>query len=326
MKNFIKSYIKSMRLYYAFITGIAGWIGMSFYEYIAQSPFQTIEATPSVEKKAVILIILFLSWGVNQIFNDYLGLKEDKINAPNRAMVTGELNPKYALMLSCFLILSTFIVTFFYLEPIALIPFAAGILLNLIYEYAKGHGIWGNIVFGLMISMCTAYGFLASGPTQSPYFTSSRVSVMILVIVMNGLMTYYTYFKDYKGDKAANKKTLVVTLGIEKSCIVSIVSAFIPSIIFCILYFGNFISARVNSMFLLLAALTFMLQLWTGYLYFKNPRGKKTYYSLATNFRACTCGQATLIALFNKELAMVLFIISYIFVGFLFDLHKNYKT
>ena len=32
-KGFTLSYIKSMRLYYAFITGIAGWIGVSFHNF-----------------------------------------------------------------------------------------------------------------------------------------------------------------------------------------------------------------------------------------------------------------------------------------------------
>ena len=299
---------------------------MAFYEYIAESPFQTVEVVPSTEKKAVILIMLFLSWGINQIVNDYLGLKEDKINAPHRPMVTGELEPRKALIFSGLILAITFVLTFFYLEPIALIPAILGIILNVIYEYAKGHGIIGNMVFGLMISMCTAFGFLAAGPTQSPYFTSSRISVLILVAVMNGLMTFYTYFKDYAGDKAADKRTIVVQLGIERSRFIAIISSFLPAVIFVLLYFSNSIEARVNNMFLILAGLTLFLELWTGYLYFKNPKGRRTYYSLAANFRACTCGQATLIALFNTELAMLLFLVSYIFVGFLFDLHTNPKS
>ncbi|MTI83167.1 MAG: ubiquinone biosynthesis protein UbiA [Firmicutes bacterium] len=326
MLAFIKAYIKSMRLYYAFVTGISGWIGIAFYEYIAKSPFQTIELVPSTEKKAVILAMLFLSWGINQIINDYLGLKEDRINAPHRPMVTGELDPSKALTLSGLLLTLTLLITYFYLEPIALIPAILGIVLNILYQNAKGYGIWGNIVFGLMISMCTAFGFLAAGPTESPYFTSSRISVLILVTVMNGLMTFYTYFKDYTGDKAANKRTIVVQLGIDKSRYIAAVSAFLPAVIFSLLYFNNFIEARVNNMFLILAGLTFFLELWTGYLYFKNPKGKRTYYSLATNFRACTCGQATLIALFNTELAMLLFLVSYMFVGLLFDLHTDHKS
>ncbi len=326
MLTFMKAYIKSMRLYYSFITGISGWIGIAFYEHIATSPYQTIEVLPSTEKKAVILIMLFLSWGINQIINDYLGLKEDRINAPQRPMVTGELDLHKSLLVSFLLLTMTFIITFFLLEPLALIPLILGILLNVLYEHAKGYGLLGNIVFGLMISMCAVFGFLAAGPTQSPYFTESRVSILLLVIILNGLMTFYTYFKDYEGDKAAAKKTLVVKFGIERSRIVAVISSFIPAAAFILLYSNDFIMARVNTMFLILAGLTLFLEIWTGYLFYKNPEGERTYYSLAVNFRACTCGQATLIALFNTELAMLLFLVSYIFVGLLFDLHANPKS
>lgn len=326
MLRFIKAYIKSMRLYYAFVTGIAGWIGIAFYEYIAKSPFQTVELVPSAEKKAMVLVMLFLSWGINQIINDYLGLKEDRINAPHRPMVTGELNPQKALALTGILLIVSLVITYLYLEPIALIAAILGILLNILYEYAKGHGIFGNIVFGMMISSCTAFGFLAAGPTESPYFTYSRVSVLILVAVMNGLMTFYTYFKDYEGDKAAGKRTIIVQLGVERSKYLAAISSLLPAVIFLLLYLNNFIEARVNNMFLILAGLTFFLELWTGYLYYKNPQGERTYYSLVANFRACICGQATLIALFNTELAMLLFLVSYMFVGFLFDLHTDPKS
>ncbi|MDO0824175.1 UbiA family prenyltransferase [Desulfosporosinus nitroreducens] len=326
MLYFIRAYIKSMRLYYAFVTGIAGWIGMAFYEYIAKSPFQTVEIVPVTEKKALVLVVLFLSWGINQIINDYLGLKEDRVNAPHRPMVNGELNPQKALTLTGILLIISLLTTYIYLEPIALFPAILGILLNIVYEYAKAHGILGNIVFGLMISTCTAYGFLAAGPTNSPYFTYSRVSVLILVAVMNGLMTFYTYFKDYEGDKAAGKRTIIVRLGVDKSRYLAAISALLPAGIFLVLYMNNFIEARVNNMFLILAGLTFFLELWTGYLYFKNPQGERTYYSLVANFRACICGQATLIALFNTELAMLLFLVSYMFVGFLFDLHTDPKS
>lgn len=90
---FARAYIKSMRLYYAFVTGIAGWVGVSFYHWLM--PGQA-----GFVRSSLILAMLFLSWGINQIFNDYLGLREDRINAPNRPMVTGELNAKAALWLS----------------------------------------------------------------------------------------------------------------------------------------------------------------------------------------------------------------------------------
>ncbi|MBN2280806.1 MAG: UbiA family prenyltransferase [Candidatus Marinimicrobia bacterium] len=322
--KFIKAYIKSMRLYYSFITGIAGWIGVAHYEHIVKE-FRTVEVMPGEERKGIILVLLFLSWGINQIFNDYLGRKEDAINAPHRPMVTGELNPVAALTLSTFLMLGAGLVTWLYLEPVAIIPLLLGVLLNIIYEYAKGCGIWGNVIFGLMIAQCTAFGFLASGPTQAPYFTESRMAVLSIVWLMNGLMTFYTYFKDYEGDKAAGKKTLVVEYGLEKSRFIAIFASILPGVLFLVLYFTNQIIARINPIFIILGLITLFLEIQTGWLYYKSPKGKVTYYALATNFRACACGQATFIALNNTELAMVLFLISYVFVGFLFNLHSDVK-
>ena len=161
MLKFIKLYVKSMRLYYSFVTGLAGWLGFAFYQHIA-TDYRTVEIMPSVDRQIVIISILFLSWGVNQIINDYLGLKEDRINAPQRPMVTGELNHTTALLVSAGLMLGVFFITWFFLEKKALIPLLLGILLNVVYEYSKSRGVLGNIVFSLMITMCSAYGFLAA--------------------------------------------------------------------------------------------------------------------------------------------------------------------
>lgn len=322
--NVIKSYIKSMRLYYAFITGIPGWLGVAFYEHMA-TDFRTVEVLPSYTKKVIILILLFLSWGINQIINDYLGLEEDRINAPHRPMVTGALSIKIALTISMVLIMATAIITCVYLEPIALIPLFLGVVFNVIYEYAKGYGILGNIVFGLMIGMCPIFGFLASGPTGEPYFTKSRIAVLGLVVIINGLMTYYTYFKDYKGDKRAGKKTLVVKHGLRKARVIGIVGVLIPISVFLIVYLNDLIVARANKVFIILGFLSVFLQMWTAILFYRNPVGKKTYYSLSLNFRACACSQAAFVALFNRELSLILFIFAYIFIGFLFDLYTDVK-
>jgi geranylgeranylglycerol-phosphate geranylgeranyltransferase len=317
-----------MRLYYSFVTGIAGWIGVAYYDYLAtvSETEHTIEIAAPGEKKMVILVLLFLSWGINQIINDFLGLKEDRINAPDRPMVTGELDPGKALMLSLALIAVSAAVTWFYLEPFALIFMAAGMLLNVVYEYAKGHGVLGNIVFGLMITMATLFGAYASGPTDATAFRPHRLSVLILIWTMNGLMTFYTYFKDYEGDKAAGKRTLVVKHGLGRARVLAVFLAFLPTIIFVTLRVTGMHQTPLNNTFFILGVLTVFLQVWTGALYYFNPSGVKAYASLETNFRACTCGQAALIGIFNPDLAIWLFIFSYIFVGFLFDLHMNPRS
>lgn len=322
MWSFVRAYIKSMRLYYAFITGIAGWLGIAYYEFAAAgSPIG-----PSLSKKVLILIILFLSWGINQIFNDFLGLKEDRINAPDRPMVTGELDPKKALVTSCALLLISFALIWVFLEPIAIIPALLGVLLNILYEYAKGYRLWGNVVFGLMIMMCPVVGYLASGPILTPYVTSGMAFILLLVCTINGLMTFYTFFKDYQGDRAAGKETIVVKYGIEKSRYLALGAAFIPAILFLAIYLSGFSVLKLNSTFIFLAVLTLLLQIRTGFLYFKYPFGERTYYSLSVNFQACACGQASLIAFFDPRLSLMLFIVSYMFVGFLFNLYDNSKA
>lgn len=324
MLSFIKAYIKSMRLYYAFITGIAGWLGIVYYEYALGDPVS--QTGGLLYKKIIVLVLLFLSWGINQIINDFLGLKEDRINAPERPMVSGGLAPKKAILTSIVLLVISFVVIGIFLEPIAIIPALLGVFLNILYEYAKGYSILGNIVFGLMIMMCTVVGFFALGPVLPTYSSSVSIWLLVFVATLNALMTFYTFFKDYQGDKAAHKKTLVVKYGIEKSRGIALGAAFIPAILFVLAYLsGNFLW-KLNTPFIFLAVLTFFLHIWTGVLYYKYPSGERTYYSLSTNFRACACGQAALIALFDPLLGMMVFIAAYIFVGFLFDLHANSKA
>ena len=62
---FARAYVRSMRLYYSFVTGIAGWLGVAYYEYLAANPaLRTIEVAPSPEKKLVILALLLFNVGV----------------------------------------------------------------------------------------------------------------------------------------------------------------------------------------------------------------------------------------------------------------------
>jgi geranylgeranylglycerol-phosphate geranylgeranyltransferase len=319
--RFLLAYVKSMRLYYAFITGIAGWIGVSFYRFCMP------DEQPAA-RSALILVMLFLSWGINQIVNDYLGLPEDRINAPNRPMVTGELNPRKAMFVSSCLLAAVTVVSWF-LNPWSVLPLALGVALNVVYESAKAWSLVANAIFGLSIAMCTAYGFLASGPLPTPVFTSNRISVFILVAVLNGLMTYYTYFKDYKGDKAAGKHTFVVRHGLRVARYAGVVGAFLPTATFLLfqglgwLPLGDVLFMRD---FVFCGVMTIFLQLWTAMLFFIHPVGERTYFSLVTNIRACVAGQVTLIAIFNGTLALYLFSASYVLIGFLFDQYRDARS
>lgn len=318
---FARAYIKSMRLYYAFVTGIAGWVGVSFYHWL-------MPANVNYTRSSIILAVLFLSWGINQIFNDYLGLPEDRVNAPNRPMVTGELDAKRALWLSSVLLIGILVVSS-RLNPWSLVPVIAGVLLNMLYEYAKAWSLVGNLVFGLSIAMCTAYGFLAAGPNPDPVFTANRICAFALVAILNGLMTYYTYFKDYEGDKIAGKRTFIVKHGLRVARQAGIVGAFLPTLaylLFLSLGWMTLDDILFKQQFVFCGLMTVFLQLWTAVLYYRSPTGERTYFGLVTNIRACVAGQVTLIAIFNGTLALYLLSASYVLIGFLFDLYKDTKA
>lgn len=319
--TFAYAFVKSMRLYFAFITGVAGWIGVSFYHYLM--PHQV-----SYPRSFLILCLLFLSYGVNQVINDCFGLAEDRINAPNRPMVTGALNPRAALLLALGLMAGVIVLSFF-LSPWSALPVVAGILLNLFYEVAKSWSLVGNLVFGLSIAMCTVYGFLASGPLPRPLITSNRLCVFALVVILNALMTYYTYFKDYRGDARAGKRTFVVRHGLRAARVAGVVGAFLPSLAFFLFQFMGWLPMAdilYRRDFIFCGTMTLFLQLWTAVLFFRNPVGHRTYFNLVTNIRACVAGQVTLISIFNGTLGLYLLTVSYVLIGFLFDLYKDARS
>jgi geranylgeranylglycerol-phosphate geranylgeranyltransferase len=310
-----------MRLYYAFITGISGWVGVAFYRFL--DPERT-----SLARSTAILVLLFLSWGVNQIINDFFGLAEDRINAPHRPMVTGELAIRPALMLTALLLAGTLVVSYC-LNPWAALAAAIAIALNVLYEYAKAWSILGNLVFGVMIAMCTVFGFLACGPAPDELITSNRLCGLAIIVAANGLMTFFTYFKDYEGDLKAGKHTFIARHGIQ----IGRVAGFIGTVLLFLLLILFVVAGWLPSSdilyprsFIFCCLVAGFLQFWNVYLFFRNPTGRATYFNLQYNFRACVATEIALIALFNETLALYLLIVSYILIGFLFAFHKDEKA
>ncbi|HEY3376971.1 MAG TPA: UbiA prenyltransferase family protein [Armatimonadota bacterium] len=316
--KFVRAYIKSMRLYYAFVTGITGWVGVSLYHFLLPSQVSYLRST-------LILLVLFLSWGVNQIFNDFLGLPEDRINAPHRPMVTGELALRPALWLSSLLLAGLTVASYFF-NPWSTIPVLLGVALNILYEYAKAWSLWGNLVFGLSIAMCAVYGYLAAGPLPTPPITPGRVAIFVLVVMLNALMTFFTYFKDYAGDRAAGKRTFIVQYGIDTARRAGIIGACLPAAGFVLCVLCGWlpeVGLRDPLLFALCAGSAVCLQGWTAWLFYRYPRGERAYTNLAMNIRACVAGQCVLIALVNGPLALCLLLASYILIGLLFRCHRD---
>lgn len=320
MIKFIFAFFKSMRLYLSFVTGLTGWVGVAYYEYIAGNPsLRTIETQPNILKKVIILAFVFLVWGMGQIINDYMGVEEDRVNAPKRPMVTGELNSKIALIISSLFMLAAILVTWLYLEPFALIFVFIGFILNGLYEFAKAHGIWGNIVYGLSETMCAPFAFCAMGPTKTAFFTATHIIILVLIVLLHFNMCYFSYFKDYIGDKAAGKNTIIVKYGPRKASVLGVIFSLLPTVFFTIFYCTGLIALEINTTFIALGLLVTFLQIYTGIMFIAHPDDEMSFESMKIATRAVTCGLAAIIALVEPSLALWLFLITYIFVGFLFE-------
>jgi geranylgeranylglycerol-phosphate geranylgeranyltransferase len=324
--KFAAAYVASMRLYYSFVTGIVGWIGVAYYRHMHLGALDPVGVELDAGRQVSILVLLFLAWGINQIFNDFLGLEEDRINAPHRPMVTGQLHPGAALAVSGALVMATGVFVVFFLNPWALAPLSAGVVLNFVYEWAKGHGVWGNIVFGAMVSTGTIFGFMASGPFSLSSLGGNFAALVGLVFLLSAVMTYFTYFKDVEGDEAAGKRTLVVQLGLDRAGRLGLALSLLPAVGFVGLWALGLLTLPITPTFALLGGLAVLLQLWNAVLFFRNPMGKQAYASLSLNFRACCCSFAALVGLLEPQLGTVLFLVTYIAIEFLFSLHSDEKA
>ncbi len=309
--GFIRAYIKSMRPYTFFITGIAGLIGMLL-----------VSSSVSLLQKTIVLLLLFSSYGVNQIINDLVGIKEDKINAPKRPSVSGELNKRKAVILTICIFFIGAILTYFF-NPYALIIYFLGYFANFLYEYLKRIPLIGNIWFGLMISLAPIYGALAITNLTLLRALSNLnlLYAVILIALSSSTLCYFTYFKDYLGDKQENIKTLIVILPSKYSKYFNFLMSLIPFLVLTILFYFKLWSLEINNAFLILVFIAFILMQYTSFLHLKDKIDYKK--SLELNFESIVLFQTSLIALINPLLSIVLFILSFLTIKIIFN--RMYK-
>lgn len=309
IKRIIFAYVKSMRPYLFFLSGMTGLLGIVFSG-----------VNPSAVKVIAVLSVVFLGWGVNQVINDLLGLREDRINAPHRPLVTGELPVEFAVLLSTLFCLLGGIVTYF-LNPQALILYFSVFLLNIFYEYAKKIPLLGNLIFGFLLAPCVYYGAMCVNNKGLEILLDKNLLLLSLgVILVNITVAFFTYYKDYRGDSATGNKTVIVYLTPNRAKYLNFFMSLLPFMAVVLLI----PSARFNPLFLLLTMLNLIIMEYTAFLFFKNSQGKETYYSLKWNFRGAVLFKTAFIALVNPLLAGILYVFNFMIVGILFDLHRDH--
>lgn len=316
LKDNLIAYLISMRWYGSFIAGMAGFLGIIFSG-----------AEPPASKQIMVLSILFIGWGVNQVINDYLGLAEDKHNAPGRPMVTGKLDVKFAISVSFILFLIGLIITY-KLNRQAIIVYLAIFGLNIIYERAKRIPLLGNVAFGLLIAPCVHYAALCvNDATFLSVLTDRRIATLsILVWMVNFVLCFFSDFKDYRGDKEAKIKTLVVLLGIEKAKYLGFILITLPFMYLFLavrlIFIGGFFLEGTFVVMMITAFLCFLL---VAVRFAKYPPEKNSY-SIKLLIAATVLFITTLIGLINPLLSMLLFVINPMLLAMVFFSYNNYPA
>ena len=200
MRQFLHYYLRSMRLYYCFVTGMATLVGCVYRHGFRPD-------VPWDWRDAAVIMIGFLAWGVNQIISDWFDRKEDAFNAPHRPMVSGKLAPLPALILSGSL-MALFAVTAYLVSPLSLLILMVGGLLNVLYSLLKGVPVINTLVYALALSCCTVFGMSRNWDLGHILLFSCLFIPGILP--SHVLMCHNSYFKDIAGDRAAGLRTLPV--------------------------------------------------------------------------------------------------------------------
>ena len=200
MKEFLYNYLRSMRLYYCFVSGATTLAGVAFYHILSGKPWGW--------RDAVILSCGFFAWGINQIFNDYFDLESDRINAPCRPMAAGKLDIKKALLLSTVLMLILGGASLA-VAPAALPAVIVGAVLNLLYSKLKSIPVVNCLVYGASLSCCAWFGYAGlCGTNWEKAFSPDALIVSLLVLPIHVFMCSISYYKDKEGDRAAGVRTL----------------------------------------------------------------------------------------------------------------------
>ncbi|MCR5840125.1 MAG: UbiA family prenyltransferase [Kiritimatiellae bacterium] len=199
MLRFLYYYLRSMRLYYGFVTATTVLVGLCLVR------FGTGGAGAWTARDAALLSMGFLSWGFNQIFSDWCDRKEDAINAPHRPMVTGALKPLPAFAVSA-AGLAAIAVAGYLMSPWTLAFLALGGALNIAYSLLKRVPVLNCLVYACAISCCALFaiaGMAKRCPTLDEF---GFVAAWILPV--HFLTCHNSYYKDVKGDREAGVRTL----------------------------------------------------------------------------------------------------------------------
>ena len=242
MLRFLYFYLRSMRLYYGFVTATTVLAGLYYWHCFGFRADATRRPTGWTLRDTALLAMGFFAWGFNQIFSDWCDRKEDAINAPHRPMVTGALKPLPAFAISAAGLLAIAVAGYL-MSPWTLAFLAAGGVLNIAYSILKRVPVLNCLVYACAISCCALFAIAGKG-NRCPTLNEFEF-VAAWIVPVHFLMCHNSYYKDVKGDRTAGVRTLqtmcppvALALSDSMAFLVVVLSSFVAFMNACMLAFA----------------------------------------------------------------------------------------
>ena len=196
----------TFRPHFFFVSGAAGLSGMVL-------AYQD----PPLWRTLATFVICFFSYGFIQALCDTFDLETDRINAPFRPMVSGELPVKTVVMILGCLLLGVAGI-FFLMNPILLAVQAIALVFSVTYNRMKRIPHVGPLWNGVIVATLPYIGAFgvsdAHSLTELPAVIHANAAIVGLVyagFVLTG------YFKDVTGDSQTGYRTAPVAYGIHRA-------------------------------------------------------------------------------------------------------------
>ncbi|ACF14975.1 UbiA prenyltransferase [Chloroherpeton thalassium ATCC 35110] len=149
--------------------------------------------------------------GAGNVINDIQDVEIDKINKPNRPLITGALSINAAKWFWVWLNLVGFLLAWLISKEAVAIA-GASILILFVYSlFFKRQVLIGNLVVCTIISLAFVYGAMAYGKLEGIVFP------IIFSFLFNFGREVLKDLEDVEGDKSAGARTLAIQLGTKKT-------------------------------------------------------------------------------------------------------------
>jgi geranylgeranylglycerol-phosphate geranylgeranyltransferase len=206
--NKINGLLKLLRFELPFAAGVCVVMGQMLALGKFASPFITFLGFISV----------FLISASILVFNDYIDVETDKINAPHRPIPSGLVSPPEALAFSLVLMFAGLLISYLINIKVFLISILLAIIGFLYNRYFKKSGLPGNLMVSFSVGMTFIYGGAAVG-----FLFNKAVLFFGLIAALIDLGEEIAAdAMDIEGDRLISSKSLAIKYGASRAVKISV--------------------------------------------------------------------------------------------------------